>query len=60
MFTANNICKMIEFLIDNILIQFAGCLFRCITGIPVGTICAQVLADLFLYSYENEFLYKSI
>ena len=25
-------------------------------GIPVGTNCAPLLADLFLYSYENEFL----
>ena len=25
-------------------------------GIPVGINCAPLLADLFLYSYENEFL----
>ena len=25
-------------------------------GIPMGTNCASLLADLFLYSYENEFL----
>ena len=29
-------------------------------GIPVGTNCAPILADLFLYSYENEFLDKLI
>ena len=28
MYTADNICKMIEFLIDNIFVQFGGCLFR--------------------------------
>ena len=27
-------------------------------GIPMGTNCAPLLADLFLYSYENEFLDK--
>ena len=27
-----------------------------IIGIPMGTNCAPLLADLFLYSYENEFL----
>ena len=27
MYTADNICKMIEFLIDNIFVQFRGCLF---------------------------------
>ena len=29
-------------------------------GIPMGTNCALLLADLFLYSYENEFLDKLI
>ena len=35
--------------------QFGGRLFRQMTGIPVGTNCAPLLADLSLYSYENEF-----
>ena len=29
-------------------------------GIPIGTNCAPLLADLFLYSYENELLDKLI
>ena len=53
---ADNICKMIEFLIDNIFVQSGGRLFRQVIGIPMGTNCAPLLADLFLYSYENEFL----
>ena len=56
MYTADNICKMIEFLIDNIFVQFGGCLFCQVIGIPMGTNCAPLLADLFLYSCENEFL----
>ena len=48
--------KMIEFLIDNIFVQFGGRLFRQMIGIPMGTNCAPLLADLFLYSYDNEFL----
>ena len=56
MFTADSICEMIEFLIDNIFVRFGGRLFRQVIGIPVGTNCAPLLADLFLYSYENEFL----
>ena len=56
MYTADNICKVIEFLTDNIFVQFGGCLFRQVIGIPMGTNCAPLLADLFLYSYENEFL----
>ena len=54
--TIDNICKMIEFLIDNIFVQFGGRLFCQVNGIPMGTNCAPLLADLFLYSYENEFL----
>ena len=56
MYTADNICKMIEFLIDNMFVQFGGRLFHQIIGIPVGTNCAPLLADPFLYSYEIEFL----
>ena len=56
MYTADNICKMIEFLIHNIFVQFGGSLFRQMIGIPMGTNCAPLLADLFLYSYEKEFL----
>ena len=47
---------MVEFLIDNIFVKFGGCLFRLVIGIPVGTNCAPLLAYLFLYSYESEFL----
>ena len=53
-YTANDICKMIEFLVDNIYVRFDEQLFRQMVGIPMGTNCAPLLADLFLYSYENE------
>ena len=33
-----------------------GCLSRQVIGIPMRTNCAPLLVDLFLYSYENEFL----
>ena len=60
MHTADNICKMIEVLIDNILVQFGWCLFRQVIGIPMRTNCAPLLADLFLNSYEKEFLNNMI
>ena len=55
MYTADNICKMIEFSIDNIFVQFGGRLFRQVIGIPMRTSCAPLPADLCLYSHENEF-----
>ena len=56
LYTADQICRMVEFLIDNIFVKFGGCLFRPVIGIPVRTNSAPVLAYLFLYSYESEFL----
>ena len=46
MYTADNICEMTEFLIDNIFKLYGGCLFRQVIGIPVGMNCAPLLADL--------------
>ena len=51
---------MFEFLVDNIYVRFGGQLFRQMVGIPMVTNCVPLLADLFLYSYENEFLDKLI
>jgi len=59
-YSEESICKMIEFLIDNIYVTFGGLHFRQVIGIPMGTNCAPLLADLFLYSYESEFLDKLI
>ena len=56
LYTADQICRMVEFLIDNIFVKFGGCHFRQVTGIPMETNCVPLLADLFLYSYESEFL----
>jgi hypothetical protein len=47
---------MLEFLIDNICVSFGGTLFQQVFGIPMGTNYVPLLADLFLYSYESEFL----
>ena len=57
-YTASDICKMNEFLVDNIYVRFDGQLFR--HGILLGTNCAPLLADLFLCSCENEFLDKLV
>jgi hypothetical protein len=51
-----DIINMLEFLIDNIFVIFAGRVFQLTVGIPIGTNCATVLADLFLCSYEADFI----
>ena len=45
-------------MIDNIYVEFGGQVFQQTIGIPMGTNCAPLLADLFLYSYEAEFIQK--
>ena len=55
-YTGEDIIKMLEFLVDNIFVVFAGKVFQSIIGIPMGTNCAPLLADLCLYSYEAEFI----
>ena len=55
-YTEEDIIRMLEFLVDNIFVVFAGKFFQQIIGIPMGTNCAPLLADIFLYSYEAEFI----
>ena len=43
-------------LVDNLFMVFAGKFFQQIVGIPMGTNCAPLLADTFLYLYEAEFI----
>ena len=51
-----DVIKMLEYLIDNIFVEFGGRIFQQTIGIPMATNCAPLLADLFLYSYEAEFV----
>ena len=55
-FSETDIINMLEFLIDNIFVIFGGRVFQQTVGIPMGTNCAPLLADLFLYSYEADFI----
>ena len=36
--------------------QFDGMLYQQIVGIPIGTNCAPLIADLFLYCHERDFM----
>jgi hypothetical protein len=54
------VISMLEFLIDNICVSVGGTLFQPVVGIPIGTNCAPILADLLLYSYESELLQKLV
>ena len=49
-------CEALTSLSDNICIRFGFKLYRQIVGIPMGTICAPLVADLFLFCYERDFM----
>ena len=51
-----NLQELLVFLIDNIFVMFGGRVFQQTVGIPMGTNCAPLLADFFLYSYEAHFI----
>ena len=55
-FSETDIFNMLEIFMDNIFVMFDGCVFQQTVGIPMGTNCAPLLADLFLYSYEADFI----
>ena len=41
---------------DNIFIRFGPKLYRQTIGIPMGTNCAPLVADVFLFCYERDFM----
>ena len=47
-------CDALHYLLDNI--RFDSKLYRQIVGIPVGTNCAPLVADLFMFCYERDFM----
>ena len=52
-YSEDDIIKILEFLVDNILVILAGKVFKHTVGIPWGTNCAPLLANIFLYSYKR-------
>ena len=56
LWSCQKVCEAITFLLDNIYIRFGFKLYRQIVGIPMGTNCAPLVADLFLFCYERDFM----
>ena len=50
--------KCMTFLWDNIFIRFGTKLYRQVVGISMGTNCAPLVADLFLFCYERDFMVR--
>ena len=56
LWSCQKMCDALHYLLDNILIRFGSKLYRQIVGIPMGTNCAPLVADLFLFCYERDFM----
>ena len=54
--SCQKMCDALHYLLDNIFIRFGSKLYRQIVGIPMGTNCAPLVADLFLFCYERDFM----
>ena len=53
---SNNLLEALIYLLDNINIRFGTKLYRQIVCISMGTNCAPLVADLFLFCYERDFM----
>ena len=49
-------CDALHYLLDTISIRFGSKSYRQIVGISMGTSCAPLVADLFLFCYERDFM----
>ena len=49
-------CGALAFLLDGVCIRFGSKLFGQIVGVPVGAGCAPLVAGLFLFCYERDFM----
>ena len=57
--TCAELCEAFTFLMENIYVQFEGMVYQQIVGIPMGTNSAPLIADLFLYCFERDFMSNS-
>ena len=56
LWSCQKVCKALTFLLDNIYIRFVSKLYRQSVGIPMGANCDPLVADLFLFCYERDFM----
>ena len=56
LWSCQKMCDALHYLLDNIFIRFGSKLYRQIVGTPMGTNCAPLVADLFLFCHERNFM----
>ena len=56
LWSCQNVCDALSYILDNIYIRFDNKLNKQIVGIPMGTDFAPLVTDLFLFCYERDFM----
>ena len=56
LWSCQNVCDALSYLLDKFYIRFGNKLQRQNVGIPMGTKCGPLVADVFLFCYERDFL----
>ena len=56
LWTYKKLTDALIYLLDNIYIRFGSKLYRRNVGIPMGTNCVPLVADMFLFRYETDFM----
>ena len=53
LWSCQNVCDAFSYILDNIYIRLVTKLYRQIIGIPMGTNCAPLVADLYLFAMKE-------
>ena len=56
LWSCQKVTDALIYLLDNIYIRFGSRLYRQIVGIQMGTNCVPLVADLFLFCHERDFM----
>ena len=56
LWSCQKMCDALHYLLENVFIRFGSKLYREVVGIPMGTNCAPLVADLVLLCYERVFV----
>ena len=54
--SCRGVCDALAFLLGSVFVRFGAGLCGRVVGVPMGTSCAPLVADLFLFCYERGFM----
>ena len=57
--SCQKMCDALHYLLDKVFIRFGSKFYGRIVGIPMGTNCSPLVADLFWFCNERDFMLSS-